>query len=243
MSRLLSSLGIGAATVDTVLPTTDLTPGESVEVSVELTGGDSPQEVDALYFALLARVAGEDHVLDQFRLTDPISLDAEETLTRTTEVAIPSWTPVTRGSTRVWLQTGLDIAWAVDPTDEDDVDVHPGPYLRSLFAAIDDLGFDHHETEARTPTWLEDRPFAQAFTFTPDADDWPDLDGLTLVCDPRGDDLKTVVEIDEHEPAEAYTDVEYDSQEVVHVFDTTDEDMMRRQLESVIDQYTHVDDR
>ncbi|WP_049922847.1 sporulation protein, partial [Halopiger djelfimassiliensis] len=44
MKRILSSLGIGAATVDTVLPTT-LTAGETVDVS----GGNDSQEIDGIY--------------------------------------------------------------------------------------------------------------------------------------------------------------------------------------------------
>lgn len=119
MNRLLSSIGIGAATVDTLLPKTEFTPGETVEATVEMTGGNAEQEIDGLYFALLTRVDDEHVVVDQDEITESVSLAPGETRTLTTEVTVPPRTPVTEGECRVWLKTGLDISWAVDPNDED----------------------------------------------------------------------------------------------------------------------------
>lgn len=242
MGQLLSRLGIGAATVDTLLPGTELTPGETVEATVEIDGGEAAQEIDAIYFALLTRDAGEDRLIDQFRLTDPFTLPAGERRTISQPVTIPPWTPITRGGRRVWLKTGLDVSWAVDPDDEDDIEVVPGPYVEALLGAIDQLGFDDRGSTLREPDWLGDRPFAQAFRFEPGARAYrEDLDELTVVCVPRDSELKTVIEIDEQEPAEETGSVAFDSQEVFHTFDTTDATMVRRQLESTIDQYTHTD--
>lgn len=123
MNRLLSSIGIGAATVDTLLPKTEFTPGETVEATVEMTGWNAEQEIDGLYFALLTRVDDEHVVVDQDEITESVSLAPGETRTLTTEVTVPPWTPITEGECRVWLKTGLDISWAVDPNDEDAVDV------------------------------------------------------------------------------------------------------------------------
>lgn len=50
MNQVLSSIGIGAATVDTVFPRTELVPGETVTADVELYGGDATQEIDGIYF-------------------------------------------------------------------------------------------------------------------------------------------------------------------------------------------------
>lgn len=240
MNRLLSRIGIGSATVDTLLPETELSPGATVEASVEMVGGSAEQAIDALYFALLTRDANEDRVIDRFRLTEPVTLPAGETRTVTTEVTIPLWTPITGDDTRVWLKTGLDVSWAVDPSDAEDVDVVPGPFVEALFGAVDGLGFDYRGSELREPAWLDDRPFAQAFRFTPrPGEARSDIDELSIVCIPRETDLKTVIEIDEREPAEAATEVAFDEQEIIHVFGTTNENMVRRQLESIIDQHTH----
>lgn len=242
MSQLLSRLGIGAATVDTLLPRTELVPGETVEMTVEIDGGDAAQEIDAIYFALLTRDAGEDHVIDQFQLTEPFTLPAGETRTVNQSITIPRWTPITRDGRRVWLKTGLDVSWAVDPDDEDNIEVVPDSYVEALIGAIDELGFDYRDSSLREPDWLEDRPFAQAFSFVPGAEAYrDDLDELTVVCVPRDAELRTVIEIDEREPAEETGSVAFDVQEVFHTFDTSDATMVRRQLESTIDQYTHTD--
>lgn len=242
MNRLLSSIGIGAATVDTLLPEREFSPGETVEATVELRGGSSEQEIDALYFALLTRVDDDERVIDRFKITEPISLPPGETRTVTTEVTIPRWTPLTRADDRVWLKTGLDVSWAVDPNDEDDIEVTPGPIMDALFRAVDELGFDVRGSELREPDWLDNRPFAQAFEFGPGADVYrADIEQLTLVCLPREADLRTVVEIDEREPSELETAVDFDRQEVFHTFGTSNENMVRRQLKSTIDSHTHTE--
>lgn len=242
MNRLLSSIGVGAATVDTLLPERDFIPGETVEATIELEGGRSDQEIDALYFALLTQVGNTDHVIDQFEITDSVSLPAGETLTMTSEVTIPRWTPLTRADHRVWLKTGLDVSWAVDPNDEDDIEVAPSPIMDALFQAVDDLGFEAHGSELREPDWLDDRPFAQAFEFGPGPDAYrDDIEELTLVFLPREDDLRTVIEIDEREPSEAETAVAFDRQEVFHTFGTSNENMVRRQLQTTIDSHTHTE--
>lgn len=95
MRRVLSSIGIGSATVDTILPRTELHPGDTVEIPGSFT------------------------------------LAPEESRTARTDVTLPPWTPITRGDQAVWLRTVLDIEWAVDPSDEDAIDVVPGPTTTS----------------------------------------------------------------------------------------------------------------
>lgn len=241
MGRLLSSLGIGAATVDTILPETPLTPGETVEATVDIEGGSADQSIDALYFGLLTRADGADRVIAQFEVAESLTIRAGEARTLQTEITIPPWTPITRGGRRVWLKTGLDVAWAVDPSDEDDVEVVPGPHLEALLAAAEELGFEARGSEVREPAW-HDWPMVQAFRFEPGPDVYRgDLDALTLVPLSRENGLRAIIEIDEAEPAEAETEIAFDQQEILHVFKSADPDRVRRQLRSRIDQNTHVE--
>lgn len=241
MSRILSSIGIGGATVDTVLPETQLSPGTTVEATVELEGGSSDQEIDEIYLALVTRGGGGETVLDTFKITDSITLSTGDTRTVTTPVTLPLWTPLTRGGQQVFLETGLTIDWAVDPSDEDAIEVVPGPRVEAVFEAVDDLGFVFDHTEIEESPWLDRQPFVQEFEYVPEADPFREtLDSLTVACVPREDDLRVFVEIDEREEAEEYTDIDYDEQEVALTFETTHTDIMRRQLKSTIDQYTHV---
>lgn len=240
MSRLLSRIGIGAATVDTRLPDGDFSPGETVPVTIDIDGGRADQPIDELYLALRTRVADEERVVAQFVTAESTTVPAGESQTISTELTIPSWTPITREDCRAWLKTGLDISWAVEPSDEVELEISPGRFVVSLFAAVEAMGFEFQGSEIREPTWVQDQPFVQAFRFTPTAEQYrSDIAKLTILCQPRDADLKTALEIDEREPAEAFTDVEFDEQEVVHVFQTADAGRIRRQLESLLDQYTN----
>jgi len=237
--RLLSRVGIGAATVETHLPETDFHPGETVDVTIEIEGGRADQPIDELYLTLRTRVADENRVVAEFVTAESTTVPAGESQTVSAELTLPAWTPITREDCRVWLETGLDVSWGLDPSDEVDLEISPDRYLVSLFAAVAELGFDYEGSEIREPSWVEDRPFVQAFRFTPTAEQYrSDIERVTVVCQPRDDDLKTVLEIDQRVAAEEFTDVEFDEQEVVHIFQTPDAGMFRRQLESLFDQYT-----
>lgn len=240
MKRVLSSIGIGSATVDTILPGTELHPGETVEAIVEMEGGDSDQTIEAITLQLGTGVDGEDVVLDTFEIPGSFTLATDESRTARTDVTLPPWTPITRSDQSVWLRTVLDIEWAVDPSDEDAIDVVPGPYLEALFEAVDDLGFSYLTSSIEDVHRLDDHPFAQTFTFA--ADDGPfqdDLDGLTVTPVPQDDGLRTVVEIDEDEVAEDRTGHDFDRHEVTVTFETDNVAMMGRRLKSTIERHTH----
>ncbi len=240
MTRLLSRLGIGAATVETRLPETELSPGETVDLTIDIDGGRADQPIDELYLTLRARVADEERDVAEFVTAESTTVPAGESQTVSTELTIPPWTPISREDCRVWLKTGLDVSWALEPSHETDLEITPGRFVVSLLAAVEELGFDYQGSEIREPMWLEEWPFVQAFRFTPTAEQYrSDIDAVTIVCQQRDADLKTGLEIDEREPAEEFTDVEYDEQEIVHIFQTADAGRIRRQLESLLEQYTN----
>lgn len=240
MGRVLSHIGIGGAAVDTILPDTDLAPGETVELTIELEGGDADHEIQGIYFTLLTDVDGDDVTLAELRLDEPFTLAAGESTTTTTDMTLPRSTPVTGGDQAVWLETGLDIDWAVDPTDRDTVDIVPDEHLAALFEALEELGFTPEEVGTARTEWLEDREFVQRFAFAPDPDRWPDLDGLALMPVLRGEDVRVFLEIDEDEDAEHLTDHDYDAQEVTLTLETTNVDMLRRRLKAAIEQHVNV---
>ena len=41
----------------------------------------------------------------------------------------------------VWLETALDIDYAIDPKDRDYMQIHPGPVVNHFIEAMDELGF------------------------------------------------------------------------------------------------------
>lgn len=201
MKRVLTSLGIGAATVDTVLPTT-LTAGETVDARVDVTGGNDAQEVDGIYFALATRYETDDSrrtgKIDTFRIADSFTIEPDEERTFSVDIDVPYHAPVTNGKTSVWLDTGLDIDWAVDPDDRDPVEIEPDPLREALFDALESLGFSLRTAKCEaTESLFADRRFVQELEFLPRSGPFAgDLDELEVVTLPEGNGFDLLLEVD-----------------------------------------------
>ena len=202
MKQILSRVGIGSARVDTVLPKTTLTAGESVEAEVHVEGGSSEQEVDAIYFALLTRYETDDHVrtgvIDKFHVADPFTIGPNEERTFPITIDVPLDTPITAGRTNVWLETGLDIDWSVDPEDRDPIQVEPGPRLSEFMDALDSLGLTLHKAvcEQAHGTVFSGR-FVQELEFTARSGPFAGkLDELEIIPTETESGLDVKLEID-----------------------------------------------
>lgn len=202
MKQILSRVGIGSARVDTVLPKTTLSAGESVDAEVRVEGGSSEQEVDAIYFALLTRYKTDDSVrtgvIDKFQVADPFTIGPDEERTFPVTIDVPLDAPITAGRTNVWLETGLDIDWSVDPEDEDPVQVEPGPRLGAFMDALDSLGFRLRSAECeQAPRSIFPGRFVQELEFVPHAGPFAGaLDELEVVPTETGTGLDVKLEID-----------------------------------------------
>ncbi|WP_158059421.1 sporulation protein [Halorussus halophilus] len=204
MKNILSSVGIGAAEVDTILPKTTFRPGETVEAEVEVHGGSTGQDVDDVYFALITSYRTEDgrksSVIDKFRLTESFTIEPDEERTFDVEFTIPYSTPTTMGHTDVWVETGLDIDWALDPEDKDYIEVEPSPRLQAVFDAVESLGFTFHTAECQADphgAFTSRRSFIQEFEFKPRSGPFAgDFDELELVPRESEGELTVHVEID-----------------------------------------------
>lgn len=239
MKRVLSRIGVGAATVETVLPRSEFEPGETVEATVEVTGGQSEQTIDEFYFALMATAGSGDDTtfaLDSFKVVDGVVIGAEETRSIGVEFTIPPWTPITRDDVEVWIETGLDIDWAVDPGHTARIDVVPDPFVAALFATIDGLGFAYQTTTVRTADRMEDRPVVQEFTFVPRSDPYREqLDALTVTCIPRDDHLRVIAGIDRVDAVADEAGLDFDEQEIPLKLTVPDAARMRGRLKNELD--------
>ena len=56
-------------------------------------------------------------------------------------VNVPFNTPLSVSQSKSWIETGLDIAQAVDPKDEDAITVRPNAAQQVILDAMDELGF------------------------------------------------------------------------------------------------------
>ncbi|TMN44900.1 sporulation protein [Pseudoalteromonas sp. S2755] len=152
--KILASVGIGAAKVDTVLETEHLHPGQKFQAQIVVKGGDVSQEVTGLELALMTRVKveGEDgeyfsnHVIDRWRVGNNFTIGPGEEKVIPFEARLHSETPITEinaGFNRchVWIETGLDIDLAIDPSDKDALHIYPNEAVKACMTAMERLGF------------------------------------------------------------------------------------------------------
>ncbi len=137
LKKTLASFGIGSARVDTILKHEALNPGQHFHVDVHVYGGATAQEIDNIKLKLCCRYMKEvlrdnrsnnsahkqkvatAHVLADWVLPYAFIIEPGQERVFPVELDIPWNTPVTIGDSSVWLETGLDIDMAVDPSDKD----------------------------------------------------------------------------------------------------------------------------
>lgn len=243
MKRILSRIGIGGTTVDTLVPEAPIRPGETVEVDVDLRGGDASQEIADIAFVLKTRVESggdvDERVIGEFGVGESVSLAPGEQRTIPVDLTLPLWTPITAAGVSVWLETRMRIDWARDPTDEDAIEVVPDDYVAALFDAVDQLGFVRDGSALEALPHVDDRPFAQRFVFRPADGGYESvLDSMAVSIMPREDDLRVFVELDLVDEIADEHDLDFDRREESLAFEWANVDAIRRHLESTIRQHT-----
>ena len=185
---ILSRIGIGSATIDLIPENTTVRLGGQINASLKLEGGSSRQTAKDIEIALItqykAEGAEDNSFWKQYGLWE---MEIEEELVvqpgddRTVDVPpiqVPRSAPVTMGDTTVWIQTALDIDWAVDPSDVDQIEVQPNALLEAVLDALEEhlhlrlLTVENVESTAPDSP----HPFVQQFTF--DGGDGPFANAL-----------------------------------------------------------------
>ncbi len=174
-NKVLASVGIGAATVDTKLDNSRYTAGDVIRGNVEIMGGNVEQNIDAIYLTLYTTYIREaddkkytDHAaITKFKVNEPFVIGAGERKSIPFSFNLPYTTPVTSGKTRVWVQTGLDIKMAVDPSDKDYIEVKAAPLANEVLRAVEALGFRLKKVDCETAPKRFHTPhvFIQEFEF------------------------------------------------------------------------------
>lgn len=184
--KTLASFGIGSAKVDSVLQQEVLYPGQKVNVVIHVYGGASQQDIDNIDLKLYCRYIKEvpatqerhernssnmrrvpqNYVLAQWSLPYTFTIQPGETRDFEVELDVPWNTPITIGDSKVWLETGLDISMAKDPSDTDILTVRPDPVLDGIFTAFEEQGLRIRQVECEAVKGFE-LPFVQEFEFVP----------------------------------------------------------------------------
>ncbi|KPV58806.1 sporulation protein SpoOM [Paenibacillus sp. A3] len=203
--KVLASVGIGSAKVDTKLEHAQVSPGETLDGVVHIQGGQLDQQIESIYVYLKTQYVREHndskvtHVAEiaKYRITDAFLLRAGESREIPFTLAIPEYAPLSLRNTPVWVETGLDIDMAVDPTDRDHIDIVAGPSVATVMEALDELGFRLREvSNDYAPRLGGPLPFVQEFEYVPTTNFRGALDELEVLYFPRGNDLELFLQID-----------------------------------------------
>ena len=189
--KILASVGIGNAKVDTKLTRSIYTAGDVVEGVVEIRGGNTAQQIDAIYVTVYTSYIKE---VDDKKVQDEAAVARYEVGTGFTindnelkeipfRFNLPYSTPMSVGKTKVWIQTELDIKMAVDPNDRDYIEVRPTSLAAEIIYATKQLGFRQRSAECeKAPFSLRaPHPFVQEFEFSPTGQYRNYLDELEII--------------------------------------------------------------
>ncbi|WP_427051044.1 sporulation protein [Paenibacillus sp. TC-CSREp1] len=203
--KMLASVGVGAAKVNTELHTTEVMPGGILSGVVYIEGGDVDQQVDRIYLSIKTHYIRESNdrkiqetaVVAKYLLTDGFTLQPGDKLEKSFQFDLPQNLPITLHRADVWVETGLDISSAVDPSDRDRLHVVPSREMQIVLDAIDLLGFKLREvTNDYAPKLGGNLPFVQEFEYVPTSKFRGYLDELEVLFYPMGDSLELLLQID-----------------------------------------------
>lgn len=206
IKRMLASVGIGSAKVDTVLEKSAYYPGETVRGKVYIQGGDIKQQVDRIYLHLMTeyiRKRGDDKVRERgmiasFPISEPLVLAPNEKKEILFSFELPLETPMTIYRTKVWVHTGLEIKSSIDPSDHDDITILEHPNILKVRKAIASIGFYQTDVEQvyLPPNRYTKFPVAQEFEYKPTGNFAAVLDEIEIIYFIREEGLQMLVELD-----------------------------------------------
>ncbi|MBB6097524.1 sporulation-control protein [Deinobacterium chartae] len=199
--RVMASVGIGSARVDTRLERSELRIGENFRGVVHLEGGSVAQDIEGITLSLCTRYKHDDNyhttVLDTLRTNERFTLRPGEVREIPFQWLLPFETPLSMGNARVWIQTGASVAAAVDPGDQDHLRVLPNAPVEALFSALQGAGFRFKNSEVEhAPRMSRRGGVVQEFEFYPSPEFARDVQEVELVLFPGHDFVDVLLEVD-----------------------------------------------
>lgn len=154
IKKLFASLGVGGASVETVLTEPNVLPGGVLQGEILVVGGTVTQSVQALSVGLRARAEAqrpgekrEEITFHTQELGGALELTPAAQLAVPFSLGVPWETPLTSllgqrlTGTTVGMTTQLNIARSLDSTDLEPVMVHPLPAQQAVLDAFVSLEF------------------------------------------------------------------------------------------------------
>jgi sporulation-control protein len=171
MKKLLASIGIGSAKVDTIILDHEIEIGSNLTGEVHIIGGDIAQHISKIDLDLYTYIIKDDQKYSyrfaMMALSDAFVIEPHESRVIPFSLQVPYYTPISAGgSNQVWLETALDIDMALDPSDSDHLNIIPHSAMFDVFESLEELGFSMYKVDIEASTLFE-WGFIQEFEFKP----------------------------------------------------------------------------
>lgn len=205
LKKAMSSIGIGAAKVDTILYNDQVQAGQEVKGHVQIKGGNVEQRIDQIYLQVMTNYVKEtdDGTVTNSVCIQKVGIPINATIQKGQEAQVPfsfyltPKAPVTYNHLPVWIHTGLDIKMAVDPTDKDHLQVQAHPYTQVMLTVLQHLGFTLRKVKNEYARFDRELPFIQNFEFVPQSGEFRGrLDELEVAVSVEQGQLRALFEID-----------------------------------------------
>lgn len=205
LKKLLATVGIGAARVETELHQNHVVPGDTISATITIRGGDIAQTVENVYLHIVGSCRYVDDGRIRYRsitfgkhlLTSEFIIQPGEVQVTETSFQLGYETPLTIGGNSVYVKTGLDIPIALDPTDKDEIEVVPGPIVQAIFDAMNELGFRLHKADCEIAYPKYGQNYVQEFEFKPLQEPFRSkLDEVELICLPSATSVQVHMQVD-----------------------------------------------
>jgi len=209
-SRILASVGIGGAKVDTRIANPNLSPGGVLRGTVNLQGGSVDQAIERIDIALetYARQkvgdgeAQQTVVVGAETVAPALQIKANQTMEIPFEVRVPWDVPLNRIFNQdmpisIFLRTHVHLANAVDSGDRDPVNVSPLPAQQFVLDAMRRLGFRLKKVDVEYGQIKGARlPFFQEIEFVPGENYIGRLEEVEVTFINRPHDMDVIFEVD-----------------------------------------------
>jgi len=201
----MRSLGVGGPTIDAVLDNDQVRPGDVVTGRLNIQGGEAGRPATKAVLEIVARVTRKsgdeeyqtDEAIGGIEIPGPIQLGQASSFPF--RLQVPPHTPVTSlgGRNFVWLRSGLDMPWAVDPADTDALEVHPTQAQVNVLEGMHQLGFALYKVDVDARSSWGGRQWVQEFEFRPATRGRTRYDEIEVVFENiQGNHVELMLQID-----------------------------------------------
>lgn len=195
LKRMMAAVGVGGARVDARLESSAVRVGEQLSGVVQIQGGGVQQRIERINLGVATRYKHEDsyvsHQLSRHPVVPGFDLAPGETREFPFTIPVPLNTPLSLPGTQVWLATDADIAGAVDPGDQDHLQVLPSREQEVLIGAAQRLGFQLSGSEVE----YHRGQIVQELAFRPPYGQYR-IAEIEMMMLPSGGGLDVILEVD-----------------------------------------------